>query len=237
MVDEVSTLVTPSLHPENVKKIDGYSEETAAVLGPTEETLRLAYRSVEDVFKARAAASLNPTWNEAAQAIATQEYADKVFDKVARSFDSTRDRLVKGIASLEKELSAPVESKASLQVSQEVRAHFKTLPTEKRMSLLRKAIVEGDHTTATAVLGAPSYLSGFTPEMQAVMLRDYHTRHSPHVANRLRAMEGAKAMLESRSSLVFSELERAVGMPPHKVKKLREAKDAAEQAMVLRDVA
>ena len=237
MTDEVSTLVTPSLHPQNVTKIDGYSEETAPVLAPTEEALRLAYRSVEDVFKARAAADQNPTWNEAAAAIATQDYADKVFSKIARSFDSTRDRLVKGIASLEKELSAPVESKAAQSVSEEVRRHFKSLSTEKRIGQLRKAIVDGDHTTATAVLGVPSYLSGFTDEMKAVMLRDYHTRHNPHAANRLKAMEGARALLESRSSLVFSELERAVGMPPHKVKKLREAKDAAEQAMVLRDVA
>lgn len=237
MADAVNTKVSPSLHPQNVTRIDGYSEETAAVLAPTEDAFRLAYKAVGDVFAARDAARENPTWNESAQVIATQEYADKVFDRVAKSFDSARDRLVKGIASLEKELSAPVESKASLQISQEIRSHCKGLPMGERLGFLRQAIVNGDHTTATAILGAPAYLSGLDQKMADVMLREYHTRHSPQTANRLKAMQGAKELIEARAGLVHTELERAVGMAPHKVKRLREAKSAAEQAMVLRDVA
>ncbi|CAM4319043.1 hypothetical protein NOLU111490_17310 [Novosphingobium lubricantis] len=37
MVEAVNTKVTPSLHPQNITRIDGYSEETAAVLKPTED--------------------------------------------------------------------------------------------------------------------------------------------------------------------------------------------------------
>lgn len=237
MVEVVKTKVTPSLHPQNITHIDGYSEETAAVLKPTEDAFKLAYESVAAVHAAREAARQNPTWNESAQVIATQAFADKVFDKVARSFDSVRDRLVKGIASLEQQLSAPVESKASSTLSVEIRNHCKSLNIGGRMSFIRQAMMDHDERTVSAVLGAPAYLSGLDQKMAEVLLREYHSRHSPELANRLKAMQGAKDLIERNAPIIHTELERAVGMSGHEVKKLREAKTKAEQAMVLPDVA
>lgn len=98
-----------------------------------------------------------------------------------------------------------------------------------------QAIDEGDDLTATAILGAPPYLSGFDANIQKTYLRIYHEKNSPQVAKRLKAMHGAKAMIEQRSGLVHGELEKAVGMRPDKVKALRDAKDAAEQAFILKD--
>ena len=237
MVDEVDTRVSPSLHPANVRKVDGWCEETEAVLAPTEDAFRRAYTGIRDVHNAREAARQNPAWNEPAQVIATQEFAEKVQDRITRTFDSVRDRLVKGIASLEKELSAPVESKASLSISEEIRRHVKGLGTGERMSFIRNAMMDDDEKTVSAILGAPAYLAGLDPKMADVLLREYHSRSRPEVANRLKAMVGAKELIESKAGLVFSQLEAAVGMAPHQVKRLRDAKSAAEAAMVLRDVA
>jgi len=237
MSTSISTKVTPALHPDNVKQIEGYDDETALVLGPTETAFSEAYEGIQKVHEARDKAKTNPTWNEAMQIIHTQDLADKVFARVAKGFDSTRARLEQGIAHLEGELSQPVTSRAAAPIAAEIRAHVKTLPTGKLHSFIQEALDNGDHDTVTAVLGAPAYLSGLTPEFQKTYLRFYHERQSPDKAKRLKAMQGAKALIEERAGLVFKEMEKAVGVAPHKVKLLRDAKTAAEQAFVLKDVA
>jgi hypothetical protein len=229
----VDTRITPALHPGNVREIDGYDGETAVVLAPTETAFSAAYEGLRKVHDAREKARTNPTWNEAMQVIQTQELADKVFHRVARSFDTTRANLEKGIEHLEGELSRPVESRAAGGIASEVRAHVKGLPASGRVDLVRQAINEGDHIVATAVLGAPAILSGLDPKMQAILTRHYHERHNPGVAKRLKAMVGARDLIEQRAGLIFKELEKAVGMRPDKVKALREAKNASEQAFVM----
>jgi hypothetical protein len=85
------------------------------------------------------------------------------------------------------------------------------------------------------VLAAPAYLSGIDPAMQASLLRMWHVKQNPVKEKRLRAMQAALDLVGQRGGLVFKELERAVGAPPHKVKALREAKTAAEKAFVMRE--
>jgi hypothetical protein len=63
--------------------------------------------------------------------------------------------------------------------------------------------------------------------------RLWHEKQSPDMAKRLRAMQGAKTMIEQRAGLVFGELERAVKAPPHKAKRLREANTDAERAFAV----
>jgi hypothetical protein len=235
MSTEIHTQVTPALHPENVKQIDGYDSETEAVLAPTLNAFDEAYQGIAKVHEAREQAKANPTWNEATQVIATDDYAQKMFARIAKGFDSTRANLEKGISHLEGELTQPVESKAAGTIAAEVRAHFKGLATGERMKLIQQAIDDGDHTVATAVLGAPAILSGIDANMQKTLTRMYHERHNPAMAKRLKAMQGAKALIEERAGLVFKELEKAVGAPPHKAKALREAKTAAEKAFVMQD--
>jgi len=164
-------------------------------------------------------------------AIATQDVADRVFTRVAKLLDGTGGNLKKGIASLESELTKPIEAQASHQISMEVRAHFKSLKLEDRMALLRRAINGGDHRSATAVLGGPSYLSGLPDEIHALMTREYHEKHNPDKAKRLKAMKAAYELIGERSGLLFKELEKAVGMSPHKVKELKERKLHADKML------
>ncbi len=235
MSTEISTQITPALHPDNVMQIEGYDSDTAPILAPTMTAFSEAYEGLRQVHTAREKAKTNPTWNEAMQVIHTQELADKVMARITRTFDATRTNLEKGIAHLEGELTKPVESKAAGSIAAEVRAHMKGLPTAERMKVIQQAIAEGDHVTSTAILGAPPFLSGIGADMQKTFTRIYHERHNPQVAKRLKAMQAAKVMIEDRGGLVFKAMEKAVGTQPYKVKALREAKNAAEQAFILKD--
>lgn len=236
MTTTINSRVTPALHAENVKQIEGYDDsDIAAVLAPTLNAFDEAYSGIGQVYEAREKAKTNPTWNEAQQIIATDDLAQKQFGRIAKIMDTTRANLEKGIAHLEQELSQPVTTRAAHPVASEIRTYVRGLGTTKLHSFIQSAIDNGDHDTVTAVLGAPAYLSGLTREFQQTYLRFYHERNNPATAKRLKAMQGAKALIEERAGLVFKELEKAVGAPPHKAKALREAKTAAEKAFVLKD--
>ena len=236
MSTDIDTRITPALHPDNVREIEGYAEgDVAAVLAPTMTAFDEAYRGIGKVHDAREAAKKNPVWNESMQIIATDDMAQKQLGRIAKGFDSVRANLTKGIEHIEKELSSPVESRASVTLAAEVRAHAKGLAPGERMNLVRQAIDGGDHITATAILGAPAYLSGLDANMQATLLRTYHEKHNPVQATRLKVMTGARELIEKRAGLVFTELEKAVGVPPHKARQLREAKTNSEKTFVLRD--
>lgn len=234
MIEGIDTRVTPSLHPINVTKVEGYDDDTRPYLGQAESAFSEAYQGLQSVHDARAAAAQNPTWNEAQQVIATDDFGQRVFARIARQMDAAKANLDKSISALEEQLSAPVTSKAAHSVSAEIRAYVKSLSTGERMTFLQGAIANGDEVSASAVLGGPPYLSGIDATTQTVLTRQYHERVSPQVAKRVMAMRGARDLITDRGGLVFKELEKAVGKPPQKVRALREAKNAAEQAFVLR---
>ena len=230
---QVDMRVSPSLHPDNVKNIDGvaWDDDTAALLAPTYSAFEEAYRGIAIVHDAREAARRNPTLNEAAQVIATQDVADRVFARVAKAIDANVANLKKDINTIEKELTKPVEALAAHQISMEVRSFVSKMPQGERLTFLRRAINGGDIKTASAVLGAPSYLSGLNDELQAVMLREYHAKHYPQLDKRLKAMKGALTLTMDRGALLHRELERGVGKPSHEVERLRQAKLNAERAL------
>jgi len=235
MADQIDTRVPLDFNPAVVKGLDGYSESTAHIVGETETALSEAYQGIAQVYDARAAADRNPVWNEAARIIETYNLAEKLEGKLNQRVCNARATLERYIAALEQELSAPVTTRASHPVASEIRAYAKGLSTGERMTFIRGAIAEGDEITATALLGAPSYLSGLDKKMQAMLTREFHERMNPEAAQRVRLMKAADVLLADRHSALASALEKAVGAPPAKVKALREAKSAAEKHFVLRD--
>ena len=234
MSEEVDTRVSLSLHPLNVEKIDGYDETTAVYLGQVQTAFSEAYLGLGQVHTARDKARTNPTWNEAQQLIQTQDYADKVFARVARQMDSAKGNLDRSIAALDAQLTGPITAKAAQSVSAEIRSFAKGLATSERLSFMQRAIAGGDETTITALLGAPSYLSGIDVKTQEVFTRLWHERNSPEIAQRVRAMKGARDLIIDRGALLHGQFEKAVGVAPHKVAALRAAKNEAEQAFVLK---
>lgn len=236
MTDNVDARITPSLHPDNVKSIDGFDEQTAPYLAPTMTAFSTAYEGIRAVNEAREKAKTNPTWNEAMQIIHTDDFAQKHLARITKGFDVTRSNLEKGIAMLEQQLTTPIESKAALNIAGEIRAYAKNLTTEERHKFVQQAIDSGDEKTVSAICGAPAYLSGLDANFQQLYVRFWNERTSPDLAQRLKAMKGAKQMIEERAGLVFESMTRAVGAPPHKAAALRKAKTEAEQAFVLKDI-
>ena len=227
----VDTRVTAGLHPQSVASLEDYDDDTKGHLEQVVQAFTVAYEGAGKVFDARAAAATDPMLTEAAQLIRTQEMADKVFQRAAAAFDKVSANLQSGIALIEKELTTPVQSRAAQTIAVEIRNYIRTVKSP--MDFVRNAIVTGDVDSASAALGAPAYLSGLTPEAQAVLLRMFHEKQNPALVKRQRAMQSALDLVGQRSGLLFKDLEKAVGVPPHRVKALKDAKAKADKAFTL----
>ncbi|GLT01593.1 hypothetical protein GCM10007897_29870 [Sphingobium jiangsuense] len=166
MSDEtVSTQVTPALHPEVVRALPDYDLQTEAILAPTVTAFDEAYQAVLAVVAARKAARSNPSWTEGHQIIETDNLARRMTEQATRTFDAVRNNLVKGIAHIEAELSAPVTAKAGANVAGEIRAFVRGLSTEAQHKFIQEKLDKGDETSISSILGAPAYLSGLTDEL------------------------------------------------------------------------
>jgi len=234
---DIDLKVSPSLHPDNVKQVDGYSERTKGVLGATETAFSAAYQAVGAVHKAKAASAKNQAWTPEQRLLQLDDFANKQFGKVAKQMDAAHDRLVSGIAHLEAQLTEPLQSKAGHAISKEIRGHVKTLSTEKRMEFLTEALSNEDYDSLTAVLGAPSYLSGLDAKMADAFTRQYREQASPEAAERLKAMTGARDLIRNNGGFLHGELRKAVGADHATAQKLRDANSEAEKALILKDAA
>lgn len=227
---EVSTSVSPGLHPQLIASLDEYDDDTAGYLEPAVEAFKQAYSGVAKIHAIRDAVKNDPTMTEAAQIVRTADHADKVYKDAAARFDKVTANMQSGIAKLEQELSRPVEARAAHTISVEVRSYVRSLPDGSRMGFIRQAIERGDTDSVSAVLGGPAYLSGIEPAMQAILLRMWHEKANPVAAKKIKAMTAALDLLGTNAPLITKELDRAVGVPQHKVRQYRDAKARADQA-------
>lgn len=233
MADEIDTRVTPSLHPTNVQEVDGYCDEVAGILQSAQAAFTTAYHGLSAIHDAREKARQNPSWNEVEQAVQTADFADKVVERITRSFDSATANLKTIAEGLEKELSAPIDASSYGVIAGEIRAHVKGLKPAERMGFVMQLIRSGDQRSAKAILGGPAFLSGLEPEMQSVLLRMFHEQHEPVKANRLKVAKGAIDLIDQRAGLIWAERDKAVGENPHKIAKWRIQRAAAAQAFTL----
>ncbi|MFT4055579.1 MAG: hypothetical protein QM681_13820 [Novosphingobium sp.] len=236
MADEIQDAdirVTPSFHPQTVRAIPEFDDDTASILAGTEAAFNEAYIGVGRVHDASAASKRNPAWNEAAALIETQNFADKIATGLLKRFDSATAGLNRVIEGLERDLSQPIESRGVGAMAGEIRSYVHSLPEGQRMGFIQKAIEAGDERTVGAVLGGVPYLSGITPEMQNILLRLHHEKSNPRAAKQLRAAKAGLELLGERGGLIFKEMEKAVGAKQAKVQQLRAAKAAAEKSFVV----
>lgn len=212
MADDTDTRISPTLHPGIAGEIADYDEDTRPLLGGTETAVDEAFKALQSIHDAKAAAAKNPTLNEAAQLVAVDDHATKLMSKVYASWSRNVDTLNANITKLDKELNAPVEQRANQSMASEIRAYFRGLPNEaNRITALRQAIADGDDVTVTAVLGGRHYLSGIDAETSAQFLHEWHAKQKPLEAKRLRAMRAAADMLNGRYKLLTKAVTDAVG--------------------------
>jgi hypothetical protein len=209
----VDARVTPSLHPQVVASLDEYDDDTKGELQQVVEAFTQAYTVSAQIHDARDAAQNDLTLTPADRVLRVADVADKVMQRATRAFDQAAANMRTGIANIDKELTTPVQARAAHTIAVEVRNYIRGLQAEGKspIDFVRRAIVDGDTMTAEAALGAPPYLSGLTPDAQAVLLRMYHEKADPVRAKRHRAMKAAADLLDRNGGLILKSIEAAVG--------------------------
>ncbi|WP_237132201.1 hypothetical protein [Pseudohongiella sp. O18] len=230
---DIHEQITPALHPKNVESLEGYDETTAPYVGPVQTAFSEAYEGIHSIRTARESARKHPSWNEAAQIMHTDTHAQRILSKVTRRFDSVRANLEKAVQATEAQLSGPIQQTGSSSISQEIRAHVKSLSLDNRTKFLEEAQRNGDVVTLSAVLAAPSYLSGLNETERQLRAKMFHEAQSPEVARKLKVMKAAKSLIDTRSGLVFKEVEKAIGVRSDVVQALRQAKNDSEAAFII----
>lgn len=228
---QINTRVTPALHPENVMNIEGYDDIGGFGLNQTVAAFTTAYTGIAEMWSARDTVSQNGAWTEERRIVELSKLGERKFAAIAKAFDSAREMLMKQIKSYENELTVPVTAKAASSVAAEIRRHVKELPPTERNGFVQRAMTDGDGVTLTALLGAPSYLSGLSDDMQKVYVRQYRERMEPETAKRLKVAEAAAHLIADRGGLVFDQLEKAVGASPQKAAELRRRHEAATKVL------
>jgi len=235
----ISTKISPTLHPSTIKSLDGYTDATKAYVAGVETAFSEVYQGVQAVYAAKEAAEKNPTLNAAGKLLQVDDFATKKMDRVLRMLDGASVKLDQGIGFLEGELALPLKSKAAESVSQEIRAYIKNLPTEERHKFIQERIDAGDETTVSAALGCPGYLSGLTDDFQKTYTKFWNAKVAPEKAARLKVMLAAKDKLARDSGKVLTAFADAVGYLTEPSSKrriyasdLRKAKTAAEKPFV-----
>jgi len=196
------------------------------------QAFQAAYVGIAKVHSGREAIAGDVTLTEAAQVLRVAEAAERTYRESAARFDKVTANMQAGIAQLEKELTTPLETRTAHPLSVEVRTYLRGLVDAGKSPLdfVRQAIESGDGETVSAALGAPAYLSGLTPAMQAVLLRQHHIKSNPVGAKRLAGMKAALELLGSNAPLLHVELQKAIGVPDWKVKEFRAAKAKTDKA-------
>ncbi|PLP98742.1 hypothetical protein [Cupriavidus pauculus] len=231
-MDQINADVTPSLHPSVIEAVDGYEQHMAFVV-EARNTFDETYKTLAAIHDARRAVADDPTMTDTAKLLAMGDFAEKQSEKLFRKFDGAVARLTLAVRDHESKLTAPVQQAAAAPVAAEIRAHVKAMKQGERASFMNDALKAGDTQTITAVLGAPSYLSGLTEVEKQVHTRAYHSKANPDLSARLAIMTKAKELLEQRGPLVHGELERAIGGSWAKVSAARQAANKSKAAFAL----
>lgn len=230
MPDQVDTRVSPALHPDTLTVLDGYDDDSAKFIGDAKSALTDAYVTIGKVHNATEMGRKDPTQTEEHRILIVGREAAKQQERLLRRFDVATTNIKKEAERIERELSVPVESKASLGISAEIRQHVKTLKSGQ-MDFVRGLIEAGDDLSVSAVLGGPSYLSGLTDDMRTVLTRMWHERQNPALVQRLTLMRSVLDKLDRDAGKVFTEMEKAVGANPSKLRTIGAAQEAAQAAL------
>jgi DNA-binding phage protein len=221
-----------SLDPGNITAIEGFDDHKGYVQCAV-DAFSTVHSALQRLSDAREQVKKDTSKTEANQILVVATEAGKLQDAATRKFDAARKTLTDGIAHNDALLSKPLATAADNSISAEVRKYVRELSDDKRHAFLNDAMKRGDTSTLAAVLGAQPFLSGLTHEMQVHFTRALHEKQSPEIAARLQVMRRALELVESRSGLVFTEVEKALGARWDVVQKLRATQSSAEQALLL----
>lgn len=219
-----------TLQPGNVEAIEGYDDETKGYVEDALTTFNTMHQTVEKIIEMREASKSDPTMNEAAQVIAVADAADRLTAATTKAIDNTLAALQKRIAHVEGELRKPMDGTLVTPVAVEVRQYARELSAPKRNELVMGLIEKGDAKTLGALLTAPAFLSGLSDAQITAYTEMHNRKANPLLTKRLAVMKAAHQKLSDAGSLFIVQSERAQGVQPSVVAKLKAAKAKAAAA-------
>jgi hypothetical protein len=218
------------LDPRNVEALEGF-EDHKGYLASTQTAFSTAFEGLKKIAEGRAQAAKNLGWNEYQQLLQVGGFAEKVHMQMCKAFDAATNTLTQGIELCEKQLTQPLETAASSQLSKEIRDHVKGLPEIKRSEFLAAAVRDNDMTVVNALLGFPHYLSGLPKSAYDHHLYMFRKAQKPELVGRKAAMSAALDLINQRAHRIHAQAELAMGGKFATLKRVRDASTAAEKAL------
>jgi hypothetical protein len=223
---------TVALDPGNIIGIEGY-EAHSGYVQPAVAAMKLAHESVQKVIDTRKVVNKNDAWHVDRRILKVGELADKLSDKVLKSLDSARSRLLTGINSLEVSLSTPLAaSAASAAGDTEIRSYVAGMTPEKRVTFMQERVEQKDLRTLAAVVSMPSYLSGLSDDMVQTFAREYQKITQPEITERLRVMKIALERLERGGAQVMRQFESALGYRWNRFNQIKAREKATKDSLL-----
>lgn len=230
MTTKIYPNVSPSLNPATVAHIDGY-DNCADLCSGAIRAFEFASDFLQRTHQARIDLKGNPLVSPDEAIIKLDDISGKNFSKSHSMFYECRQSTEALIKTYQSELTKPMVQQANADlVNTEIRAHFKFLKPEDRREQLMAAINSIDTKTASAILGAPPYLSGLTQAETDAYTLSYHQKSNPAIYGKLRTMKKVLEIVEHRHGLLQTEFNKAIGAEPAKVNYLREQQSKASAA-------
>lgn len=220
-------------HPGVIEAIDGF-KEFQGYLTPAQEAFSTAFEGLKSIRAAYDAAAKNQAWNQYQRLLNVAGAAEKQYARMTGRFDSAIKNLSTAAKALDNSLSQPLEQQAGAgTINSEIRAYVTSLSSEARMKFIHDAIADRNSKVLTAVLGAPSFLSGLPEALHSSYTRLYWEKVSPEAVRRLNATRRAIELLEKRGPTVHRHVEKAMGGQWATVQALRKANSEAEKALLM----
>lgn len=206
-------------------------DETRALVAPAVEAFETAVIELGNIHRLRLAADKNAALTPEAKVLQVSAYADKKVAHVARMIDAAHEGLKTNIKNAETALNAPLEQSVAQPIAQEIRAFAKAMTAGERRKFLTDSIASNDKAALSALLGGPHYLSGLTLLEKEQFTRLHREKAYPAVANRLRVMQTAVAIVQERGGLIHQEAQKAIGSDYRKIRALKDAQTTFTKAL------
>jgi len=209
----------------NIEKLEGFEVHGTAV-APAVTALNAMNAVLASIIEARGKSERDPTLGtESAAVLKVAAYADGLVTQATQKYDIAHKSIQSQIDAVETQLNQSITASTSGTLASEIRAHCKAQKNPNQFVV--ELMQSGDEQGVSAILGAPSYLSGLTDDMRKAFTRQWHERRNPQLTGKLALLNAASERLDRAGVALLGTVEKAMGVDYRTIKRLRDAAAAA----------
>ena len=215
-----------TMDPGNITSLPDFAELEGYGCKPAVEAMQALHTAVANVITAREAYATDATLTQAAAVLAIDLVHSQLIPVATRKMDAALKTLDSAITAAETNLHQAIKDTGT-PLSQEVRAHVRSLKTAERMSVLTQAINSGDAVVVGALLGCTvPMLTGLdlNAEARAALVEQWNTKRAPDAAKKLALMKAARGKLLAAGTIAVNSTESMTGSKWTTVQRLRASK-------------